>query len=186
MPDFRNSFTAREVCEGMLTEITVFCQVLNASFLQEKYSEIMKKYRALLIACRMYVIKWESSITDLWICEKLKHCCVFGNEDTGIVSWAWPELGHHKLSPALWGLCTYVIVHTVLPPSPVILRIELGGKPKWLPLNFGYHDAGSNLPGIASQFANQILGTANQLRNAEQKSANQKNHLRSDAIDASH
>ena len=34
--------------------------------------------------------------------------------------------------------------------------------------------AGSNLPGIASQFANQILGTANQLRNAEQKSANQK------------
>ena len=46
--------------------------------------------------------------------------------------------------------------------------------------------AGSNLPGIASQFANQILGTANQLRNAEQKSANQKNHLRSGAIDASH
>ena len=29
-----------------------------------------------------------------------------------------------------------------------------------------------NLPGIASQFANQILGTANQLRNAEQKTAN--------------
>ena len=46
--------------------------------------------------------------------------------------------------------------------------------------------AGSNLAGIASQFANQILGTANQLRNAEQKSANQKNHLRSGAIDASH
>ena len=23
---------------------------------------------------------------------------------------------------------------------PIILCIELGGKPKWLPLNFGYHD----------------------------------------------
>ena len=34
----------------------------------------------------------------------------------------------------------HVIVHTNLPPSPVILWIELGGKPKWLPLNFGYHD----------------------------------------------
>ena len=31
-----------------------------------------------------------------------------------------------------WGLCAYVIVHTILPPSPVILWIELGGKPKWL------------------------------------------------------
>ena len=34
-----------------------------------------------------------------------------------------------------WGLFAYVIVHTILPPSPVILWIELGGKPKWLPLN---------------------------------------------------
>ena len=39
-----------------------------------------------------------------------------------------------------WGLCAYVIVHTILPPSPVILWIELAGKPKCLPLNFGYHD----------------------------------------------
>ena len=39
-----------------------------------------------------------------------------------------------------WGLCVYVIVHTILPPSPVVLWIDLGGKPKWLPLNFGYHD----------------------------------------------
>ena len=39
-----------------------------------------------------------------------------------------------------WGLCKYVIVHTILPPSPVIWRIELGGNPKWLPLNSGYHD----------------------------------------------
>ena len=36
-----------------------------------------------------------------------------------------------------WGLCEYVIVHTILPPSPVILLIWLGGKPKWLPLKFG-------------------------------------------------
>ena len=40
----------------------------------------------------------------------------------------------------LWDLCECVIVHTILPPSPVILWIELGGKPKWLPFNSGYHD----------------------------------------------
>ena len=39
-----------------------------------------------------------------------------------------------------WGLCEYVIVHTILGGSPVILWISLGGKPKWLPLNFKYHD----------------------------------------------
>ena len=39
-----------------------------------------------------------------------------------------------------WGLCSYIIVDAILPPSPVILWIELGGKPKWLPLHFGYHD----------------------------------------------
>ena len=39
-----------------------------------------------------------------------------------------------------WGLCEYVIVHTILGDSPVILWISLGGKPKWLPLKFGYHD----------------------------------------------
>ena len=39
-----------------------------------------------------------------------------------------------------WGPCAYVIVHTILPPKPVSLRIGLGVKPKWLPLNFGYHD----------------------------------------------
>ena len=36
-----------------------------------------------------------------------------------------------------WGLCKYVIVHTILPPSPVIWWIELGGNRKWLPLNSG-------------------------------------------------
>ena len=49
-----------------------------------------------------------------------------------------------RLKPR-WGLnapppLQYVIVHTILPPSPVILWKELGGKPKWLPLKFGYHD----------------------------------------------
>ena len=33
-----------------------------------------------------------------------------------------------------------VVDQTWLPPSPVILWIELGGKSKWLPLNFGHHD----------------------------------------------
>ena len=29
-----------------------------------------------------------------------------------------------------WGKCAYVIIHTILPPRPVFLWIELGGKPK--------------------------------------------------------
>ena len=36
--------------------------------------------------------------------------------------------------------CLNVIVHTILGGIPVILWISLGGKPKWLPLTFGYHD----------------------------------------------
>ena len=30
--------------------------------------------------------------------------------------------------------------------QPVILWIELGDKPKWLPLNFGYHDVMRTTP----------------------------------------
>ena len=37
-------------------------------------------------------------------------------------------------------VCEYVIVHTILGGSPVILWISLGGKLKWLTLKFGYHD----------------------------------------------
>ena len=44
------------------------------------------------------------------------------------------SIGH--LSNLQWDLCEYIIVHMNLPPSPVILWIELGGKPKWLPLIF--------------------------------------------------
>ena len=47
---------------------------------------------------------------------------------------------HFATQPTQWGLCEYVIVHTILGGSPVILWISLGGKPKWLPLKFGYHD----------------------------------------------
>ena len=38
-----------------------------------------------------------------------------------------------------WGLYADIIVYGKLPPSPVSLWIELGGKSKWLPLNFGYN-----------------------------------------------
>ena len=43
-------------------------------------------------------------------------------------------------------MCIYVIIHTILPSNPVILWIELGGRPKWLPLNFGYHDVMHTAP----------------------------------------
>ena len=46
----------------------------------------------------------------------------------------------NTLSTLKWGLCEYVIVHTIWGGSPVILWISLGGKPKWLPLKFGYYD----------------------------------------------
>ena len=45
-----------------------------------------------------------------------------------------------------WGPCAYVIVYGKLPPSPVILWILLGGKPKWLPLNFGFNDVMRTAP----------------------------------------
>ena len=50
-----------------------------------------------------------------------------------------------------WGLCEYVIVHTILGGSSDILWISLGGKPKWLPLKFGYHDVMSTSPIVLEQ-----------------------------------
>ena len=58
--------------------------------------------------------------------------CVHTNFQSGQLS------GLYSLLP-MWYLCEYIIVHTKWPPSPVILWIGLGGKPKWLPLNFGYN-----------------------------------------------
>ena len=55
------------------------------------------------------------------------------------------------------GLCEYVIVHTILGDSPIILWILLGGKPKWLPLNIGYHDVMRTSPIMIS--TNSVLGT---------------------------
>ena len=49
-----------------------------------------------------------------------------------------------------WGLCEYVIVHTIWGGKPVILWISLGGKPKWLPLKFGYHDVMHTSPIVTS------------------------------------
>ena len=54
----------------------------------------------------------------------------------------WQNRVNYDVQPGAvkWGLCEYVIVHTILGGSPVIVWISLGGKPKWLPLKFGYHD----------------------------------------------
>ena len=65
-----------------------------------------------------------------------------------------------------WGLCEYVIVHTILGGSPVILWISLGGspvilwislggKPKRLPLIFGYHDVMCTSPIYTGQYETQ-------------------------------
>ena len=40
----------------------------------------------------------------------------------------------------------FTVVHTKLPPSPVILWRELGGTPKWLPLHNEYHDVMHTAP----------------------------------------
>ena len=48
--------------------------------------------------------------------------------------------------PWQWGLSAKVIVHTILPPSPAVLWIELGGRSKWLPSNFWYHDVMCTAP----------------------------------------
>ena len=58
-----------------------------------------------------------------------------------------------------WGLCEYIIVHTILGGSPVILWISLGGKPKWLPLKFGYHDVMRTSP-IFTVYAYHVITIA--------------------------
>ena len=58
-----------------------------------------------------------------------------------------------------WGLCQYVIVHTIVGGSPVILWISLGGKPKWLPLKFGYHDVMRTSPIMSSVSAKYMATT---------------------------
>ena len=50
------------------------------------------------------------------------------------------QLCEHVKPENQWGLCAYIIFHTKWPPSPVILWVKLGGKPRWLPLNFLYND----------------------------------------------
>ena len=57
-----------------------------------------------------------------------------------LLCWSGANVTLAGCKTAKWNLCEYVIVHTKLPPSPVILWRELAGKPKWLLLNFGYHD----------------------------------------------
>ena len=54
------------------------------------------------------------------------------DEEGGVV---YRQKKRRYTTPPWWGLCEYV----KLPPSPVILWIELGGKLKWLPLIFGHH-----------------------------------------------
>ena len=50
-------------------------------------------------------------------------------------------------------LCVYIIVHSKMPSSQAILWIELGGNPKWLLLNFGYHDVTRAAPTTPSNNA---------------------------------
>ena len=61
-----------------------------------------------------------------------------------------------------WGLCEYVIVHTILGGSPVILWISLGGKPKWLPLKFGYHDVMRTSPISRQKLITDVLARGSQ------------------------
>ena len=75
-----------------------------------------------------------------------------------------------------WGISAGNRWHLHMMQSTDQLKVHLGANLDNLIYIYTgeFLPSGSNLPGIASQFANQILGTANQLRNAEQKSANQK------------
>ena len=67
-------------------------------------------------------------------------------------------------------LCEYVILHAILGGSPVILWISLGGKPKWLPLKFGYHDVMRTSPIAEIQAFKHRRGTgASQDRSLKEK-----------------
>ena len=45
-------------------------KICNFTVLFQEKPEIMNKYRPLLTACGMYVVKWESSVIDLRIWDK--------------------------------------------------------------------------------------------------------------------
>ena len=59
-----------------------------------------------------------------------------------------------------WSLCEYVIFHTIVRHGQNILWVDLGGKPKWLPLNSGYHDRMSTSSIIASLNQSKAFQTA--------------------------
>ena len=56
-------------------------------------------------------------------------------------------------------LVSHILLTSLLPPSPFILWIELGDKPKWLPLNFGYHDEMRTGPISILEFRKLALST---------------------------
>ena len=61
-----------------------------------------------------------------------------------------------------WG--SVRIRHSIreIPTQPVILWIELGGKPKWLPLNFGFHDVMRTAPIVEVKGGCPLLAIAQQ------------------------
>ena len=73
-------------------------------------------------------------------CPNAEKPCDFVEEGCSYSVWNVELLAQDQLER---GVCKYVVVHiNVLPPKPrpVIPWIELAGKRKWLPLNFGYQD----------------------------------------------
>ena len=55
----------------------------------------------------------------------------------------------HVVNKSHCGLSVRICRSHEIATQPVILWIELGGKPKWLPLNSGYHDDGKRVGSIA-------------------------------------
>ena len=67
-----------------------------------------------------------------------------------VCHWAWyhkiEQRSSRRKSRGWFFFFPSRVVYGILPPGPVIVWIELGGKPKWLPLNFGL----SGVIGLAS------------------------------------
>ena len=86
------------------------------------------------------------------VCSSLSMVCIpsFSRKQQRTHGHKQQQQHHYHHNNEQWGLCKYVIFHTILGGSPVILWISLGGKPKWLPLKFGYHDVMRTSPIHAS------------------------------------
>ena len=110
-----------------------------------------------------YEIKFSTKISSFTVVDLFGHAMSTLHVDAWLESETPRSISRQSLNMhSRWSLCSYVIVHTILLPSPVISWIELRCKPKWLPWNFLYHDVMRTAP-IGRFFPYWVVSPSNYL-----------------------